>query len=187
MNVQLDLLMDKPAFLAWVEGREERYELAEGRLMMMTGGSRGHALVTRRLAAALEKRLDGNRWAVLTSDFGVDLGPSTVRYPDVLVDVTGGSLADLTASAPILVAEVISPSSAGHDLGEKPPEYFRLQSLSVYLVLAQDEARAWVWLRGALGFPTEPDVLRGLGEVIRLTPLGIEVPLSEIYTGVESR
>jgi Uma2 family endonuclease len=112
----------------------------------------------------------------------VDLGPSTVRYPDVLVDVSGEPFGDLTATAPILVAEVISPSSASDDLAEKPQEYFGLPSLSVYLVLAQDEAKAWVWIRGSVGFPLEPDVLRGTGEVIRLTPLGIELPLSEIYS-----
>jgi Uma2 family endonuclease len=80
-----------------------------------------------------------------------------------------------------LAAEVISPSSASDDLAEKPPEYFRLPSVAVYLVLAQDEPKAWVWIRGSVGFPVEPDVLHGTGEVIRLTPLGIEVPLSEIY------
>jgi len=78
MNVQLDLRMDKPEFLAWVQVHEGRYELAGNRVVMMTGGSRGHAILVRRLATALEKRLDGNRWAVMTSDFGVDVGPSTV-------------------------------------------------------------------------------------------------------------
>src|SRR4051794_31835747 len=103
MNVQSNLHMDKPAFLGWVQGRAERYELAQGRVVMMTGGSRGHALITRRLAAALEKRLDQRRWTVLTSDFGVDLGAATVRYPDVVVDTAGGPLNDLTATAPILI------------------------------------------------------------------------------------
>jgi len=96
------------------------------------------------------------------------------------VDVAGGAFGDLTATAPTLVAEVISPSSASDDLAEKPPEYFQLPSLSVYVVLAQDEAKAWVWIRGSVGFPLEPHMLRGTGEVILLTPLGIEVPLSEI-------
>jgi hypothetical protein len=89
MNVQPDRRMDKPEFLSWVQAREGRYELAGSRVVMMTGGSRGHAIVVRRLAAALEKRLDDKRWTVLTSDFGVDPGPSTVRYPDVVVDVAG--------------------------------------------------------------------------------------------------
>ncbi len=104
-----NLHMDKPAFLAWVQGRDQRYELAGSHVVMMTGGSRGHAIVTRRLASALEQRLDERRWAVLTSDFGVDLGPATVRYPDVVVDRAGGPLKDLTATAPVLIAEVLSP------------------------------------------------------------------------------
>jgi hypothetical protein len=43
MNVQPDPQMDKAAFLAWVEGREGRYELAGGRVLMTTGGTMGHA------------------------------------------------------------------------------------------------------------------------------------------------
>src|ERR1700730_6179691 len=42
MNIQLPLGMDKVAFLDWVQGREERYELDRGRVIMMTGGSRAH-------------------------------------------------------------------------------------------------------------------------------------------------
>src|SRR5215468_693676 len=147
MNIQLDLRMDKSEFLTWVQAHEGRYELARSRVVMMTGGSRGHAILVRRLAAALEKRLDINRWTVLTSDFGVNLGPSTVRYPDVVVDVAGGQFKDLTATAPVLIAEVNSPCSAKEDLGAKAEEYLRLPSLSAYVVLAQDEPRAHVWWR----------------------------------------
>jgi Uma2 family endonuclease len=185
MNVQLDLRMEKPEFLTWVQAHEGRYELAGNRVVMMTGGSRGHAILVRRLAAALEKRLDGNRWTVLTSDFGVDLGPFTVRYPDVVVDVAGGRFKDLTATAPTLIAEVISPSSAKDDLGAKAQEYLRLSSLSAYLVLAQDEPRARVWARGPAGFSPEPEVLEGHDAVIEIASLGIDVSLGEIYAGVE--
>jgi Uma2 family endonuclease len=186
MNVQLPVHMDKSAFLAWVQGREGRYELSKGRVMMMTGGSRGHGIIMRRLANALEKRLDPNRWAVLTSDFGVDLGPETVRYPDVVVDVAGGLFKDLTATAPVLVAEVISPSSATYDLGDKAAEYLRSTSLSAYLVLAQDEAKVWLWIRGASGFSPGAEVIKGQDAVVRIASLGIDLPLSEIYAGIES-
>ena len=183
MNVQLDLHMDKAEFLAWVQAREGRYELAGNRVVMMTGGSRGHAILVRRLAAALEKRLDGNRWSVLTSDFGVDVGPS-VRYPDVVVDVAGGRPKDLTATAPTLIAEVLSPSSASDDLGTKADEYLRLPSLSAYLVLAQNEATARLWVRGAAGFAPEPRVITGHDAAIEIASLGIDVPLAEIYAGL---
>jgi len=181
MNVQTDLRMDKATFLAWVQGRGERHELDEGRVVMMTGGSRGHGLIIRRLAAALERRLDGNRWAVITSDFAVDVGPKTIRYPDLIVDVAGGALKDLTATAPTLIAEVISPSSVADDLGDKAAQYLRLPGLSAYLVLSQDEVKAWVWLRGAAGFPAGPQVLSGEDEDIRIETLNVALPLVEIY------
>jgi Uma2 family endonuclease len=184
MNIQPGLRMGKSEFLSWVQG-EERYELAGSRVVMMTGGSRGHAIVVRQLARALEKRLDGSRWTVLTSGFGVDLGPSTVRYPDVVVDVAGGRFKDLTATAPAIVAEVISPSSEKDDLGAKAEEYVRLPSLAAYLVLAQDAPKTKVRLRGARGFSSRPKVVKGLDAVIEIAALGIALPLTEIYAGFE--
>ena len=153
MNVQLNLRMVKATFLTWVQEREERYELEKGRVMMMTGGSRRHGIITRRLATALERCLDVHQWTVLTSDFGVDLGPSTIRYPDVVVDAAGGQLKDLTATAPTLVVEVTSPSSARDDLGPKADEYVQLPSLSAYLVFAHDAAKAWIWYEAPRDFP----------------------------------
>jgi hypothetical protein len=49
MNVQLPVHIDKPAFLDWVQGREERYELAKGRVVMMVGASRAHGLIVSNL------------------------------------------------------------------------------------------------------------------------------------------
>src|SRR5262245_24767479 len=184
MNVQRNLRMDKATFLAWLQEREERYELVGGRVMMMTGGSRGHGIITRRLAGALEKQLDANRWTVLTSDFGIDLGPDTVRYPDVVVDVAGGLLKDLTARAPVLVAEVLSPSSASYDLGDKAAEYLQLPSLQAYLVLSQDEPKAWVWVRGGSGFSPGPDVIKDHDGIIHIAALATDISLSEIYAGI---
>jgi Uma2 family endonuclease len=186
MNVQPNLRMDKTGFLTWHQEREERYELVGGRVMIMTGGSRGHGIITRRLATALEKRLDVNRWTVLTSDFGVDLGPDTVRYPDVVVDAAGGLLKDLTATAPALIAEVLSPSSVSNDLGDKAAEYLQLTSLYAYLVLSQDEPKAWAWVRDASAFSPGPDVIKGHDGIIRIAALAIEVPLAEIYAGIQA-
>jgi hypothetical protein len=54
MNVQLPVRMDKAAFLEWIQGREERYELDRGRVIMMTGGSRAHWQITANLFKALD-------------------------------------------------------------------------------------------------------------------------------------
>src|SRR5947209_9553692 len=82
MNVQLPMRLDKPAFLAWVQGREERYELADGRVVMMTGASRTHGLLVLNIAMLLRGQLDPRS---VIADFGLDAGPKTLRYPDVMV------------------------------------------------------------------------------------------------------
>src|SRR5262245_13861398 len=182
MNIQSNLHMDKPAFLSWVQGREERYELAEGCVTMMTGGTMSHGLIVRNVFAMLDRELDRRTWAVLT-EFGVDVGPRTIRYPDVVVDRRGAKPKDRTAKAPAFVVEVLSPSTATIDLGDKAAEYLQLSSLVAYLVLSQDEIKGWIYFRDAL--PGGPKIVAGEQEAIRVPTLGISLPLSEVYADVE--
>jgi Uma2 family endonuclease len=85
-------------------------------------------------------------------------------------------------AAPALVAEVLSPSSA--TLGDKAAEYLRLASLAAYLVLSQDEIKAWVYLKGSDQRPG-PQVISGASAGISVAALGIDLPLAEIYAAVE--
>ncbi|MBX9847109.1 MAG: Uma2 family endonuclease [Xanthobacteraceae bacterium] len=175
--------MDKAAFLAWAERCDERYELVHGRVVMMVGGTRAHWQIALNLAKALDARIDRQKWSVLP-EFGVDAGPDTVRYPDIVVDPAGAPAKDLTARAPVLIAEVLSPSSERTDLADKAAEYLRLPSLATYIVVAQDEVKAWVWNCKATGFPAGPAVTEGEAGIVDIPSLGIELPLREIYDRV---
>jgi Uma2 family endonuclease len=183
MNLQLPVQMDKTAFLDWVQGREERYELDRGRVIMMTGGSRAHWQIAFNLAKALDARIDPNNWAVLP-EFGVNVEPESVRFPDVIVDIAGANAKDLTATRPVLIAEVLSPGSERMDLGDKSAQYLRLASLAAYLVFAQDQIKVWAWVRGPAGFPFGPEVREGKDAVVRIEALGLDLPLSEVYARV---
>jgi Uma2 family endonuclease len=183
MNVHLPAQMDKAAFLAWLEGREEPYELVGGRAVMTTRPSRAHAVIVGNLIVALRRKLDPQRWTVV-AEFGLDAGPNTLRFPDVVVDRAGGRGSDLTASAPALLVEVLSPSTARFDLGDKAAEFLRIPALAAYLVLAQDERKAWTWIRTAPGFPPGPAVIEGEDAAIRIPALELELWLSELYAGI---
>lgn len=183
MNVQLPTHMEKPGFLAWLDRVEERYELVGGRVVMMARPARGHSMIVVNLVSLLRAQLDPRRWTVL-AEFGLDAGPKTLRFPDIIVDRAGGAHADLTATAPVLAAEVLSPSTAAIDLGDKAAEYLQLPSLTAYLVFAQDELKAWAWIRGDQGFPPGPEVVAGEDEIIRITSLRLDLPLKDIYAGL---
>jgi Uma2 family endonuclease len=184
MNVQLPVHMDKAAFLAWVQGLEGRYELANGRVVMMVGASRAHARIVRNLLALLQGQLDLQHWDVL-ADFGIDAGPETLRYPDVMVERAGGSDRDYTTTAPALVAEVLSPSTAKIDLGDKAADYLQLTSLMTYLVFEQTEHKVHIWTREADVFPPTPTVIRGRDKILRIQGLSLILPLAAVYAGVE--
>jgi len=185
MNVQPHLQMDNATFLEWVQGREERYELAGGRVMMMTGATMRHGLIVGNLFELLRARLDRKRWVVLT-EFGIDVRPGTIRYGDIVVDEQGAKGDALTAKAPVLVAEVLSPSTMKVDLGDKAADYLQLSSLATYLVLAQDEVKAWAYNRsGERQVPPGPQVFVGADARVSIPSLSIDLSLTDIYGGID--
>jgi len=101
MNVQLPVHLDKPTFLSWVQGREERYELVDGRVVMMPGTSRDHGMIVGNLYVELRRQLDRSKWSVI-AEFGLDSGPDTLRYPDIVIDRVNGAGKDYTATEPAL-------------------------------------------------------------------------------------
>ena len=183
MNILLPARMDKPSFLAWLQGREGRYELVGGRVLMMTGGTMAHGLIAGNVFQMLRARLDRKIWAVLT-EFGVDVGPGSIRYPDVVVvDRRGTKAKDLTTTAPVFIVEVLSPSTSAIDLRDKAAEYLGISSVAAYLILSQDEVKAWVYAKGADYL--RPHVVDGKGDSIGVPALGIDLPLSEIHADVD--
>ncbi len=183
MNVQSQLLMDNAAFLDWVQGRQERYELAGGRVVMTTGGTMRHGLIVGNLFELLRRGVDRKKWFVLT-EFGIDAGPGTIRYADIVVDQRGGKGDALTARAPVFIAEVLSPSTAKIDLGDKAADYLKLPNLATYLVFAQDEIKAWAYHRAGQ-LPPGPQVFAGVEAAISVPALGLDLALIDIYAGVD--
>ena len=71
MTVHAPLTMTKEAFLAWIDRREERYEFAGGRVVMMVRVTWYHAVATSNLVVALKTRLDADKiWRRLRSVCG---------------------------------------------------------------------------------------------------------------------
>lgn len=182
MNLAVDLKLTRDEFLRWVQSQEGRFEFHRGKIVMMAGGSIAHARIYTALAAALLSRLPPGEWSVTTADVAIEIGED-IRYPDLIVERATASAANsLVARAPVLIGEVLSPSTLHLDFGAKAQEYMSLPSLQAYLVAAQDEARIWLWRRGPDGtFPREPQIAEGLGANAPIPPLALELPLTEIF------
>jgi Uma2 family endonuclease len=185
MNAPLDLRMDNHAFLQWVQGREGRYELEKGRVVQqLTAGSRNHSVLVGRIVMAFGNRLDPTAWNVCPTDLAVEIADS-VRYPDILVERTGQDGKALVTSEPIVLVEVLSPSSVVRDLKIKLCEYTALPSLQAYIVASQDEPIVWIWQRDqAKVFPSDPAEISGRAALLTVDHLAVTIPLAELYLGI---
>lgn len=187
MNVRPDLRMSKAAFVEWDAAEGERCELVGGHVVMMPHPSLAHGMIVANLMVLLRARLDPKDWVVI-AEFGVDTGPETLRYPDIVVDHAGRPGKSYTASAPVLLTEVLSSSSTEIDLGDKPAEYLEVPSLFAYIVLSQVEPKAWLWARRSTSaqFAPGPKVISGAEAAVPMRGLELELPMAEIYAGIKT-
>jgi Uma2 family endonuclease len=187
MNVRPDLRMSKAAFLEWDAGEGQRCELVGGRVVMMPRPSRAHGVIGMNLGVLLRVRLDPKQWDVIM-EFGLDTGPETLRYPDIVVFPAGSPGKAYSTSTPVLLVEVLSPSNAEVDFGDKAAEYLELPSLLAYVVLSQDEAKAWMWCRASTSaqFAPGPRVISGAEAALPVSGLHLELPMADIYAGIEA-
>jgi len=111
--------VDKEAFYRFAaEHAEQRYEYVRGRIVQqMIGGTKRHGIVAGRLKRVIEDQLDPSRWSAI-GDRGVDTATS-IRYPDVVVEPAVEPGDSLSTRRPVLIAEVLSPSTSAADLDEK--------------------------------------------------------------------
>ncbi|OGQ09164.1 MAG: hypothetical protein A2138_13600 [Deltaproteobacteria bacterium RBG_16_71_12] len=167
----------------------EKNEFVRGEVFAMGGGTLARSGIVANLVTALSTRLRGGRCRTFDPNLRVYLAESDVAtYPDVTVIC--GEAAVLkdgqrdTVTNPTLVAEVLSPSTEAFDRGEKLLAYQACTSLQHVLLLAQDRAVVELFTRDARAAWT-PSAATGRDATIALRHLEIDVPLAEIYDGVD--
>jgi Uma2 family endonuclease len=185
MTIRLDHPTDPDAFLRWLERQDRKYELVDGDLIMMVGVTNWHARIASNLLFGLRSRLGSAAYNIFSADFGVKTRRG-VRYPDVLVEAAEGRSRRLSATRPLFLAEILSSATQREDFERKPAEYMALPSLSAYLVLSQEEPRAWLWRRSDTGWPAESVEIEGIEATVEIAIDGqtITLPLAEIYAGL---
>jgi Uma2 family endonuclease len=130
----------------------QRWELLDGEPVLMAPQSERHQTVVANLMRILDSKAR-ERGCRTTPGLGL-LNEQVDDYapiPDVVVrcgpPVDGGYVTD-----PVLVAEVLSPSTENNDRGRKLEFYTAIESLRTILIIYQDEVRIEAWERGGNGW-----------------------------------
>ena len=181
MSNVAEMLMSLDEFLAWERDQPERYEYAGGVITMMTGGSLDHSTIASNLWTALRDQLRGSTCRAFRGDAKIIINNS-VRYPDLSVTCAPLRGSDDVVLDPILVVEVISPSTEREDRGRKKFDYFATPSIRQYAIVEQDERLIDLYTR--FGDRWTDEIVEG-DAVLKLSSIGVEVSLDVIYEDTE--
>jgi len=164
------------------EAANVKHEFFDGRIFAMAGGTPEHGALAVRVATALSNQLRGKRCNVYSSDTRIRVGPTGLAtYPDVSV-VCGSEQRDredrLALANPVVLVEVMSPTTEAYDRGDKLEHYKRIPTLQEVVLVAQDRPMVEVWRRGQDGWSS---VRVAEGQVARLESIGCDLDTTELF------
>lgn len=172
------------AFIAWaMEQPSGRFELENGKVVAMAPERVGHARAKLEAVLALREAIKhaGVGCEALVDGVAVRIDEQTVYEPDALVRC-GPPLSDdvVQLSDPVIVVEVLSPSSRGIDTGLKLAGYFRLPSLRHYLVISSESRVVLHHFRSDTGTIEVRILAEG---TLTLNPPGLAIEIEDLFPG----
>jgi Uma2 family endonuclease len=168
-------------FLAWAERQPERFELLDGVPVAMSPERAIHGLTSHRVASALDRAIVKTQAPChfLPDSVAVRIDETTSLQPDAMVYCGARVSGDtIEVNTPVIVVEVLSPSTATKDLRDKLVGYFRLPSVHHYLIVDPDRRVVIHHKRGGGDLIETRIASEGS---MRLDPPGLEVLVQELF------
>lgn len=181
MNIALrQARITREQFFNWAQGQDARYEFDGFEPVAMTGGSLNHNRIALNLHRALFSRLEGGGCEAFGPDAGVATVGNAVRYPDGVVTCTPAAGTGSLVPDPIVVFEVLSPSSSRMDRIVKVREYRAVESIRRCVILESTSIGLTILSRAG-GADDWMLTTMEAGDPLQLPELGIALPLPEVH------
>ncbi|MEM6328724.1 MAG: Uma2 family endonuclease [Planctomycetota bacterium] len=173
------------AYLAGELTATRKHEYVAGAVYAMAGAKNAHNVISGNLFGVLHASLAGKACQPFNSDTKVRIQlPTHTRfyYPDGMVVCDENPLEDSFQDRPVVVAEVLSESTRRTDQGEKLDAYLTIPSLSVCLLVEQEQPAVVAMRRTDQGFIRQ--VFSGLDQTVPLPEVEAALPLAQLYARV---
>ena len=184
MVAQPKTRMTVDEFFAWADGRDGKWELFDGEVVAMSPERIRHSRMKLAAANALQRaiRSAGISCETFVDGVAVRIDTTTSYIPDVFVQCGEAEDPDaLEASAPVIVVEVISPTSRSSDMNRKLAGYLRVESIVHYLVLDPNGPMVIHHRRRGNGIETR---ILSIG-TLDLDPPGLTVSVRDMFGQAE--
>ena len=161
-------------------------EYLSGEILAMSGASLAHTRITLDIATELNIQLRGQKCEVVTNDMRVKTTPIvSYFYPDVVLFCGEPLFEDETFDTllnPVVIIEVLLPSTEAYDRGEKFESYKQLLSLKEFILVSQDKVHVEHHCLQDTQWKLKE--FHALQDSITLSAIGCKLSLRDIYTRV---
>lgn len=180
---QPEARFSRAEYLDWEAQQADKHEFLAGEVFAMVGARQSHVLVAGALSARFREHLRGTRCRVYASDMKLEVEQAdAVFYPDVMVSCDEADRQrEMALRSPLLIAEVLSDSTAAYDRGDKFAAYRKLPSLQEYLLVNVKVRRLELFRRESVGWVLHEADGEGDAAVLRLASLGLDLTGLDVF------
>lgn len=179
------LTMTLVEFLDWCSHDDRRFELFDGRVVSMSPPSQAHGTIVGNIATLVGPVLRAKPPCRMLTEAGI-ISPTrddTLYQADLVVTCRPHGAGEQTVGGPLVIVEVLSPSTEGHDRKVKLGDYRELDSVQEILLVDQDRMFCEIhrrldeerWIVELLLTPDS---------TLRLESIAVEVSLDDVYANV---
>lgn len=170
-------------YLSVEEMSAVRHEFLNGEIFAMAGGTPEHAALSAAAVVILGRRLEGRPCRPYSADLRIRVvATGLATYADAAV-ICGDPIRDPASPThvtnPIVIVEVLSPSTEAYDRGEKREHYQQIASLREYMLVGQDTREVEVYARAEGGI-WQRSIYR-TEQTVNLPSIGVRFTVDELY------
>lgn len=186
------LTMSPEEYLAWEAEQDSKYEYENGEIIAMTGGTIPHSQIPLNLGALLLAHLRSKGCKISISDAKVLTRSGKCYYPDVVVSCDNRDrFASDFLQYPVLIAEVLSPTTEARDRGIKQQSYMAINTLQTYILIDSERPSVEVYQRqGDRAWEYQSIAIKQTNfdqsdPLVHITSIDLQFPLSTLYENVD--
>ena len=171
-------------FLRWDDGTDTRYELIDGFPVAMAPPAEAHRILALRLGSRIDAALASRRPCNAQIEPGVVRPDRADSYyvPDIAVTCEPNEPGRQAMVNPVLIAEILSPSTERSDRRLKMPAYQKIDSVREILLIDADSHHAELYRRDNNHWGVE--LVRGAGATLFLASVEPRISMSGLYEGI---
>ena len=172
-------------FLRWEDGTDTRYELLGGSPVAVAPPAIAHGLLAAQLCIRIGVALQSRRPCMVQIEAGIARPDrdDTCYIADLAVTCKPPRRGDQLIAEPVLIVEVLSPSTGLYDRQTKVADYRRIPSVQEILLIDSASIFAEVLRREGDRWITE--IVRGLQATLSLVSIGLTAAMSDLYEGID--